>query len=84
MEDKLNKLTPEKNYHSLHSFFHDHPLPKKFDPASLEKIYWDLYSVNDADLPNLEQRRARSNLLVKIGIDAGVIKLNRGVYNESN
>ena len=73
----IERETP-KIYHSLHTFFHEHPIPKEgADKNSMGEFYNALLNLNSAYLP-IEQRPIRSNLLVEVGIYSGIIKLNRG------
>lgn len=74
----------EIHYSSLRKFFWDEKeLFNNPTPENMNKLYWDLLNLNDADLP-LYQRKIRSNLLVKLGIESGIIKDNFGrPYNES-
>jgi hypothetical protein len=75
---------PEFHYSSLRKFFWDEKeLFNNPTPENMNKLYWDLLNLNDAYLP-LYQRKIRSNLLVKLGTESGIIKDNFGrPYNES-
>ena len=66
------------HYHSLYQFLGEHPLPNGTDTEYAHSFYWILYKeVRAADLPE-PQRRIRSNLLINIGIESGIINLNKG------
>jgi hypothetical protein len=67
-------------YHSMYQFLGEHHLPDGKDKEYAHSFYWDLYTkVKDADLPET-QRRIRSNLLVKVGLQAGTIQLKSGGF----
>ena len=74
----------EVHYSSLLKFcFDERELFKNPTPENMKELYQDLLNVRDADLP-LYQRKIRSNLLVRLGIESGIIKDNFGrPYNES-
>jgi hypothetical protein len=72
-------LQTPKIYDSMHQFLVDYPLPTDLtNKGYAHTFYWALLTgVRDADLP-LEQRPIRSRLLVKTGIESGIINTNKG------
>lgn len=72
-------LQTPKVYDSMHQFLADYPIPTDLtNKEYVHTFYWALLNgVRDADLP-LEQRPIRSKLLVKVGIESGIISQNKG------
>lgn len=79
-KDPKEKYANPKVYSCLSQFYRDYPLPiNPGDKKSVHLFYWALLNgVRDADLLSEDDRKTRSNLLVKIGIESGIINTNKG------
>jgi len=73
-----NPKNSNSKVYSLHEFFLENPVPTHNSNILYLRSFYDaLHEINDVYLPE-EQRKIRSNLLVKIGIYCGKIKQNSG------
>jgi hypothetical protein len=79
-KNKEEEYARQKIYSCLDQFYRDYPRPvNPSDKRYSQLFYWALLNgVRDADLLSEEDRKTRSNLLVKIGIESGIINTNKG------